>query len=61
MSVKVTTIRQKTLIPATPNEVYEAFMDSRKHSEFTGSKATCNPKVGGKFTGLGRIHFRQNP
>lgn len=48
--MKVTTIRQKTLIPATPNEVYEAFMDSRKHSEFTGSKATCNPKVGGKFT-----------
>jgi len=50
MSTKVTSIQQKTLIPASPDEVYEAFMDARKHSAFTGSKATCNPKVGGKFT-----------
>jgi activator of HSP90 ATPase len=50
MSTKVTTIRQKTLIAATPDEVYEVFTNSRKHSAFTGSKATCSPKVGGKFT-----------
>lgn len=25
-------------------------MDGKKHSQFTGSKATSNPKVGGKFT-----------
>jgi len=25
-------------------------MDAKKHSAFTGSKATCNPKVGGEFT-----------
>jgi activator of HSP90 ATPase len=25
-------------------------MDARKHSEFTGAKATCDPTVGGKFT-----------
>lgn len=25
-------------------------MDAEKHSAFTGSKATCNPRVGGKFT-----------
>jgi activator of HSP90 ATPase len=48
--MKVTTIKQKTLIPATPDEVYEAFMDAKKHSAFTGSKATCDPKVGGEFT-----------
>jgi len=48
--LKVTTIKQKVSIPATPEEVYEAFMDAKKHSAFTGSKATCNPKVGGKFT-----------
>jgi uncharacterized protein YndB with AHSA1/START domain len=50
MSTETSTIRQKTLIPASPDEVYEAFMDAKKHSAFTGSKATCNPEVGGKFT-----------
>ena len=49
--MKLTTIRQKVTIPhATPEHVYEAFMDAKKHSEFSGSKATSNPKVGGKFT-----------
>jgi uncharacterized protein YndB with AHSA1/START domain len=47
---KTETIRQKVLIPAAPAEVYEAFMDAKKHSKFTGSKATSDPKVGGKFT-----------
>jgi activator of HSP90 ATPase len=50
MKMKVTTIKQNAVIPATPDEVYEAFMDAKKHSAFTGSKATCNPKIGGKFT-----------
>jgi activator of HSP90 ATPase len=45
-----TVIKQKVVIPATPDEVYEAFMDAKVHSKFTGSKATVNPKVGGKFT-----------
>jgi uncharacterized protein YndB with AHSA1/START domain len=47
---KVTAIKQRVVIPATPEQVYEAFIDAKKHSAFTGSKATCNPKVGGKFT-----------
>jgi len=50
MSMKATTIKQKTLIPATPDEVYDAFMEAKKHSAFTGSKATSDPKVGGEFT-----------
>jgi uncharacterized protein YndB with AHSA1/START domain len=50
MKQKTTTIIQKVVIPASPEEVYDAFMDARKHSEFTGSKATCDPIVGGKFT-----------
>jgi activator of HSP90 ATPase len=48
--VKTVKITQKTLIPATPDEVYEAYIDAKKQSEFTGSKATSNPKVGGEFT-----------
>ncbi len=50
MRMKVSTIRQKILISASPEEVYEAFMDAKKHSAFTGSKATCDSKIGGKFT-----------
>ena len=38
------------IIPATPKEVYDAYTDPKKHSEFTGSKATGKPSVGGKFT-----------
>jgi activator of HSP90 ATPase len=48
--MKTTTIEQKTFVPAVPDEVYDAFMDSKKHSAFTGSKATCDPRVGGAFT-----------
>jgi activator of HSP90 ATPase len=48
--MKATTIKQKTLIPATPDEVYNAFIEAKKHSAFTGSKATCDPKIGGAFT-----------
>jgi len=48
--MKVKTIKQEVIVPATPVEVYEAFMDAEKHSAFTGSKATCDPRVGGRFT-----------
>jgi uncharacterized protein YndB with AHSA1/START domain len=50
MKQKTTTIIQKVVIPASPEEVYDAFMNARKHSEFTGSKVTCDLTVGGKFT-----------
>ena len=48
--MEVTIIKQKTIVLASPDEVYEVFMDAKKHSAVTGSKATCDPKVGGKFT-----------
>jgi activator of HSP90 ATPase len=48
--MKVKTIKQEVIVPATPVEVYEAFMDAEKHSAFTGSRATCDPRVGGEFT-----------
>ncbi len=44
------TIRQKIEIPnATPDQVYNAFLSSKEHSQFTGSKAKCSAKVGDKF------------
>ena len=48
--MKTSTIKQKALIPATPDEVYEAFVDAKKHTAFTGSKATCDLRIGGRFT-----------
>jgi activator of HSP90 ATPase len=48
---KTTIIRQKALIPgAKPAEVYEAFVNEVKHTTFTGAKATCERKIGGKFS-----------
>ena len=45
------TIIQKVIIPkVSPKQIYEAYIDPKKHSTFTGSKATGKPVVGGKFT-----------
>jgi activator of HSP90 ATPase len=49
-TVKTIKITQKEIIPATPMEVYEAYIDEEKQTEFTGSKATSDPRVGGEFT-----------
>jgi uncharacterized protein YndB with AHSA1/START domain len=46
---KFGTIEQTAFIDAAPEEVYEAFLDPKKHAEFTGSPATTNAKVGAEF------------
>ena len=48
--MKSGTIKQTVLIEATPLEVYEAYVDPKKHSAFTGQNATGTPKVGSAFT-----------
>jgi len=48
--MKTKTIRQSMTIKASPHEIYEALMDSKKHSEFTESKARISRKVGGTFS-----------
>jgi activator of HSP90 ATPase len=48
--MKTRTIRQSITFKTTPHEVYEALMDSRKHSRFTGAEAKISRRVGGKFT-----------
>jgi len=48
--MKFEVIRQKVLIEASPGEVYEAYMNPKKHAEFTGSPTTGTPRVGCKFT-----------
>jgi len=44
------TIRQTVDIKADPKDVYDAFMDPKKHAKFTGGKAKISNKVGGKFS-----------
>lgn len=48
--MRTRTVRQTVTFKASPHEVYEMLMDSRKHSSFTGDKATISRRVGGKFT-----------
>jgi uncharacterized protein YndB with AHSA1/START domain len=50
-------IQVSAVLPATPKDIYEAWLDSRKHSAFTGGGATAQPKVGGRHTAWdGYIH-----
>ena len=60
MKTKVRTIKQKVVIPASPKEVYEAYVDPKKHSQFTGSKATGKAVVGGKYTAWDGYIFGKN-
>jgi activator of HSP90 ATPase len=46
-------IRQAVTFKATPHEVYEALMDSRKHAKFSGSDAKLSRKVGGAISAYG--------
>lgn len=42
--------RVSGVVPATPAVIYESWLDGKKHSAFTGGKATIQGRVGGRFT-----------
>ncbi|MBM4436236.1 MAG: hypothetical protein FJ029_03155, partial [Actinobacteria bacterium] len=44
------TIRQTATFKATPQDVYDALMDSAKHAAFSGSAAAIGPGVGDAFS-----------
>jgi activator of HSP90 ATPase len=46
-------IRQSVTFKATPHQVYDVLMDSRKHAKFTGDVASISRKVGGKIMAYG--------
>jgi len=46
-------IRHTVRIKAKPSAVYEALMDSKKHTAFTGAPAKVSRAVGGPFTAHG--------
>jgi activator of HSP90 ATPase len=43
------TIRQVVIFAARPHDLYEALMDSKKHTSFTGDKAIISRQVGGSI------------
>ena len=44
-----TPIQQTVTFNASPHDVYEALMDSKKHAAFTGGKASLSREVGGSI------------
>jgi activator of HSP90 ATPase len=48
--IKTRSLRQTATFKATPHDVYETLMDSRKHAKFTGGKARISRMVGGRFS-----------
>jgi activator of HSP90 ATPase len=44
------TIKQTATFKASPHDVYELLMDSKKQAELEGGEAKISRKVGGKFT-----------
>jgi activator of HSP90 ATPase len=48
-----TTIRQTVTFKASPQDVYEALMDTAKHEALSGEKASISRAVGGAFTAWG--------
>jgi uncharacterized protein YndB with AHSA1/START domain len=41
------------IIPATPQQIYEAWLDSRGHTKMTGSAARAKPVQGATFSAWG--------
>ncbi|MFX0048512.1 MAG: SRPBCC domain-containing protein [Candidatus Hermodarchaeota archaeon] len=48
--IKKKTIEQEIIIKSTPHEIYEVFMDSKKHSKLTESKTKVSRELGGSFS-----------
>jgi uncharacterized protein YndB with AHSA1/START domain len=43
-------VEVSTMLPASPRQVYDAWLNGDDHSAFTGGEAIVDPKLGGKFT-----------
>jgi len=49
-AAKLDAIEVSAVIPADAKRLYEGWLDSKAHSDFTGGEAVIEPKVGGKHT-----------
>ncbi len=60
MKLKFGKIEQTVFIEASPEDVYDALLDAKKHSAFTGSPATTNGRVGAEFKAWDRYISGKN-
>src|SRR5260370_947966 len=44
------TIQVSGVIHASPERIYQAWLDSEEHTRFTGGKASVESGIGGRFT-----------
>jgi len=44
------TVTINTVLPARPEIIYQIWLNSRQHSDFTGSPATIDAREGGEFS-----------
>ena len=51
--IKTKTVHQTVSFKAEPAKVYDALMNSKKHSAFTGDTAVISPRKGGMFSTFG--------
>ena len=51
--MKTKTLQQTVTFKASPRQVYDMLMDSKKHQSLSGQPAKISRKVGGKFTAWG--------
>ena len=54
------TIEHTVTFKASPHDLYEALMDSDKHSQFTGADASISRDVGGQFAAYDGALFGTN-
>ncbi len=53
-------IQQSAKFQASPKELFEIYIDSKKHSEATGAPARLSRKAGGSFTAHGGLLCGRN-
>ena len=51
--MKTKTIKQTVSFKASPHDIYEILMDSKKHAKFSGEAAKISRSVGAKFSVYG--------
>lgn len=47
---KLESFKVSAVMPVNAKMLYEAWLDSKEHSEFTGGEAVIDPKAGGSFS-----------
>jgi activator of HSP90 ATPase len=57
---KRTSLHQQVDLKATPEQIYEALLDSKKFVAFTGQPATIDPNAGGYFSMFGGLIVGRN-